>query len=491
MEKLFLNHLNNTNKPLNNCNLILLQTGGGKTYSTFNYAMPKLFNDNIADVIIYVYPYREIYDQNDVQSTLNTNNNIHHIKLEQTNVNLVLKNIEKLVSNGKKVLITATFNSFFASYQNYSNCISNFVQKKSYKSALFIDEAHQWSTSDSTNYCYNTSHRNSDFKATAYKCIENWSNHTPYIYGLTATPTPEQQTNRVVGKLKWSTLIPPLPINDLVMKSAWLKEFKYFKQENLGNVFFDWIDNFENENKNLANLTLYTSNKKKIYHKSMLVRANTSTSPSSNVDNVVYNLVKILKKLYTKNHYKKAEYCIAEMTQYGCYIHNLNGKYKSVSEEDVKQYLSDIYNPLRYLVVVHRGKSGINIPTLKSFFDFRKNPSINNEKEHILYNQMQLIGRLQRINTPFYDVKRNGYNLLDYFELCKKKSLDEVHTLERLFETNSYSVCVPNMEGWKFVENRIRKNVSFDVKDVKNNFIEKTELSDSYMGMKIIQHKFF
>lgn len=453
--------------------LINLQTSAGKTHSTFNFGIPTLFDSYDVDLICYVYPYIEIYDNNTVESAILLSNNAVHIKLEETNMSEISHKIVKYIQNGKKVLLTSTFNSFFAHTENYGNELIKVCKTNCITSALFVDEIHQWSTSDYTHYNYNTGNSNKTFNSTAYKCMSNWSKNTPYVFGLTATLTNEMITNRVKGSTTYNVLVDHVPVEKLIHTSAWLDKFTYYNHYDKTKTwvtFKQFIYDFETTNRKVNLLqSKYRYKKNDYFATSMLIRVSDIRGD--------YDTHSVLRCINARlswglryDSHKYTEFCIGVMDQYGCYLYNINGDCKKVDETVIKNRLNQYWDPLRYLIVVNRGKSGININTLKWYFDFRTSKSKNSEGDYILPNYKQLLGRLQRLNPPLsyinWFIEEYGYNIQPFISNCKK--YDWSDKLDQLFVTNSYRVCVPNLQIWREIESAIVNEISNTLDTVKS-----------------------
>ncbi len=472
---------------VNTIKLINLQTGGGKTHETFHAAIPTLFDDMGVQLMCYTYPYTELYDEDAIISCILRSNNIVHIPIESTNIPTLLNTISKCIEHNKKVLLTSTNSSFFAHTEKYGKELLNFCKEQKILSAIFLDEIHQWSTSNIKNYNFNTGNNTSFFNASMYDCISKWAEYSPYIFGLTATLTPEQCTNKVKGKTKYQLLVHPIPIEELIYKTAWLDKFIYYDKKNPCSAFNKFIDDFEDSNRSLLDWSNYVWNKNDYFYTSMIIRT-TSTVGDYNINTVRGMLIRKLCSKFKNGSKKMEEYSIATMDQYGCYIYNLDGKRKRVDETELKKLLNKKEHPLRYLLVVERGKSGINISTLKWYFDFRTS-SKRNSDDWIIHNLLQLCGRLHRLNPPYHDynefIEKYGYDLQTY--TSELVSNGDNWMLNKLFITNSYRVCVPDMKIWHTVEDKIRNEISNTLDSVKQ--IISTESDERVVRQSYIQAK--
>ena len=105
---------------------------------------------------------------------------------------------------------------------------------------------------------------------------------------------------------------------------------------------------------------------------------------------------------------------------------------------------------------VEKGKCGLNVHCLKSFFSFRttdKKTSSRLNEEPITNQAIQILGRMMRIWTGMSNkdfVKQWGYDLTNYV-----KSLNTVQK-NTLLELNSFDICVPDNDMWRTTSKEIR-----------------------------------
>ena len=132
---------------------------------------------------------------------------------------------------------------------------------------------------------------------------------------------------------------------------------------------------------------------------------------------------------------------------------NLPGKYmiskELVDERTLIRNLNNPDHPSNIVLFVNKGKCGLNVHNIKSYFSFRRTDKKTSKtlgNIEIVDSAIQTLGRMMRIWTGVLNrefVKTWGYDLTNYV-----KSLNSVERNE-LLELNSYDICVPNNDMWK------------------------------------------
>ena len=130
------------------------------------------------------------------------------------------------------------------------------------------------------------------------------------------------------------------------------------------------------------------------------------------------------------------------------------------TEQEVKNALANPEHACQILIVIEKGKMGMNIHNLKTYMSFRKTDkemSSKYDNKPITETAKQIVGRFMRIWTGMTNekfVKEYGYDLTEYV-----KNLDE-DGLKSLFKLNSYYLYVPNNEMWRAAIKMIKKDLS-------------------------------
>ena len=135
---------------------------------------------------------------------------------------------------------------------------------------------------------------------------------------------------------------------------------------------------------------------------------------------------------------------------------NFNSKtheveYEEAEEETLLKNLNDPDHPSNIVLFLNKGKCGMNVHNIKSYFSFRATDKKTDSgfidgEVPILDSAIQTIGRMMRIWTGILNkdfVKNWGYDLTNYV-----KSLNSVER-NNLLELNSYDVCVPDNQMWR------------------------------------------
>ena len=104
---------------------------------------------------------------------------------------------------------------------------------------------------------------------------------------------------------------------------------------------------------------------------------------------------------------------------------NQESRWVGSTEAEILRRIKDPTDPLKHLIVVDKGKMGLNIPNLSMLVSFRMSEKTNKEDivEKITYNNKQLLGRLVRMyvsptNAELNTKDREGgdsiYGLMHY-----------------------------------------------------------------------------
>jgi len=400
-------------------------TGQGKTYSTGKVFIPYLANEKNVEIFVVSVPTTEILDKDDFQKFL-----IPHGFAIAFNAKEALHLSETL---GLKVVLLTTNQGFVVAEKG-----KNFIEylKKSGKLfAIFIDEAHTWLVSDIINYKDVNGGTTPKYEATMFKNLAELSFHSPYIFGLTATPNAEQfGTVNTIGNMSFEV------INKLPPKKVMLSKVAYFGTENFyGENFitekFSINSRFEN-----AIVKNFTDNSGGIKKTMMVSVGNENASTGYDKSYVMHQTILALN---TNALVAEDEKVIALLTgnpsETGVY--STNGSFEKLDEDDIKKKLNDNNDPLKIVIVVQKGKMGMNIFTLKTLFSFKPQNKKNTSGVAITEFAIQTLGRLVRLNTgieknEFAD--KYEYDLSNYMKTLSEKQKNEV------LEANTIDIYLPD-----------------------------------------------
>lgn len=335
-------------------------------------------------------------------------------------------------------------------------------------SALISDEAHIASTSGFPNYRKNTGSSNPRYEAKYYKKLRDLSYFTPYIIGLTATESFEQIGKlEVVDKMKYSVINKKPNRYKMSTQSAWFKEritysFTKGRKFNPQN-----IHNMKNRTSMFIKMYLKIMRKYPRYKQSMLIKTGRS--------NCIMPLHETLKFFKEEIERLAPElintYCFAELTEKGAKLIKINedGSFK-IKKEDTYTVLkkaNSLTDNLRFLFVVEKGGVGLNVNTLKWLISYRTTEPKGVERNYVLNNPKQLVGRLVRPNVlmdikKFKEIYPNNYNTSEYINDITDEEF------EAFSEMNSIRMLTCDNNYWSNVERELTEETLIRTEEAKN-----------------------
>jgi hypothetical protein len=415
-------------------NMIVGTTGLGKTFTTFNTFIPHLFNKKNLDLVIFTYPTTEVYDKDDAIAVLR----------ETSGVQLV-DNIDDAIfylGQGIKVFLPVTHQMILANKYFLDVIIS-----AGYKMAWFVDEPHTWlGCSSSEHYKDVTGNYNALYGGVLYKMVAKVSAITPYVFGTTATPTNEHKHLLLpVGDMEFKIINDYPSTREIISACGWMGGVSYFDIENpyeVGHIFSKFFGKHIEKNNLFGKRTMMIS----------------CEAANGSMGYTIENILDLLKDEYISLGDFTSQTIVQITNDFKGYVNIVNTNfnngtyqlsYEKVDERTLIRNLNDPNHPSNIVLFVNKGKCGMNVHNIKSYFSFRKTnkkTSSNLKSKEIVDTPIQTLGRMMRIWTGVSNrefVKDWGYNLTEYV-----KSLNSVER-NNLLELNSYDVCVPNNDMWK------------------------------------------
>lgn len=421
------------NKYKNTMNIITGPTGLGKTWATFNYIVPELFDNKDLQLIIYSYPTTEIWEESyKSYITDNTSSDIHV-------VNEVVRAKSKL-KQGKKVFLHLSNQALVveSSGLDFLDYITTDTSLNS-KIGIFCDEVNQWMTSDQRHY-KEVQGWKTKVKCMMYKKTAELSNITPYCFGLTATPQAEQRGDVIpIGDMKYNIVNEYPNLATIVGRTKAIGEVHYFDIFNKQKTY-DMFEQSITKHMELCELTGK--------YPSMIINVKAGIRNDYTLDTIVLKLQEILS---TYTCFDINDNCIAIMTGKEQSLCSTTGKTilptktKTLNEQDIKDGLADSDDKLMFLFVIEKGKSGLSINSLVTYFSFRPISAVDSNEDVITEMAKQKLGRFHRLYTGIDMNKYSekwGYGLTNYVPTLNKNET------EKVIQLNSYNVYVPDDEGW-------------------------------------------
>ena len=473
-----------------------LQTSGGKTHFQ-NKEMPIKLKEAFPDMkyIFRLSPTREVaYDGTFVDvSDLSGEYNFGYVPDPPSTG--ILDAFGKMPNT--VLCISCTHTYFITNFER--------LLKYASQSVLVIEEAHQFigcADSGSESYIINFGY-SSEYTAETWQKIAKWRDVNPRILGFTATPTEHHKGHSslsdqfiVCGKLADKKVILP--------SQAWMNTphpysfTKYQGQSSVEPAIHQSIDLlFEREQK-LIDLKYFTfdmdddtygklqSLKKdyslqrdeQVLHKIIedeykrefgdklpTISSDYRTDKDANINTKLTALYvcgdsrgvwgcsidevreTIAKYLLADCGYEESDKMIATMVEDssgGNTVWTLGGiaSEKHVENSVLMSRLHDEYDPLRFLLVINRGRSGINVHNLTAGVICR----IRDPKEVRTPIPIQIFGRMVRLNPGTGDIVRKQYmnNLDNYLKYYSEDcNLDIETVIETVKVSNVFDIWHP------------------------------------------------
>ena len=436
----------------NVCHIIRGMMGQGKTYVTATDYLPTLFSDEFGvKFAIYSVPNNEIMDIDLFMSTL-----VEHGVVVTDSIDTAIRFSRK----GKKVLLCTSHMMF--TVMEKGRKLLNYLKSSNILFSIFLDEAHTWLVSHFLNYHNVMGATSPKYKARAFTLLEELSNYSPYIFGITATPNREHNgITKPLGNMKFE-VINEFPSKEaMVSRSAWyrnidqfnIKDEKQIKRMVRSFLYKIYNDEIQSGSKKVVLIQTGRSNHREGY-------------TFDHVMSIVHDIIKedglwdVDDKLFAVMTGDKRKI----MSPNGNHIDKFNGVSGTEADASIKEALNDFNHPSRFCFVVDKGKVGMNIFNLGGFISFRDYDKKNDVKEAVIEMAVQILGRPVRINVgsdidSFKDTF--NYDLEEYV-----RSLDHSE-IDKLFVTNTFDVLVPNISMWDEALNQIKSIYASSVSEAK------------------------
>lgn len=324
------------------------------------------------------------------------------------------------------------------------------------ESILVIEEAHQFigaADPGRDSYVVNFGY-SSEYTAETWQRIAKWRDINPRIIGFTATPTEHHKGHtslsdqfRVCGKLADKKIILP--------SQAWMNTphsypfTKYQGQSSVESAIHQSIDLLFDREQKLTDLKVSDN-----FKQDKDVQINTKLTAlyvcgdsrgvwGCSIDEVRET---ITKYLLADCGYEESDKMIATMVEDssgGNTIWTLDGvAAEKVDNPTLMKRLHCEIDPLRFLLVINRGRSGINVHNLTAGVICR----IRDPKEVRTPIPIQIFGRMVRLNPGTGDVVRKQYmnNLDNYLKYYSEDYNVDIETvIETIKVANVFDIWYP------------------------------------------------
>ena len=424
--------------------IFTLQTGGGKSHFQ-NTEMTLILKDVFPELkyIFRLSPTVEVARDGTFDDVKEYNKNSGYIIRSSTDPSPDL--LDYVVDDADGILCVSITHNYFI------HNIERLIQYAPY-SVLCIEEAHQFiGCADKGRENYITvSGYGAEYTAETWQRIEKWKDINPRVIGFTATPTVHHQGTNNTLTDQFIVCGDLVSLEDILPFQSWLDKTteypleRYQGARDIKNHVQNSIDTLFDKEEKLEELRAVDSNinsKLTGYY----ICGDTRGVWGCPIDEVRDIIADYLLSIGINPDSKM----IATMREGnnlsngGCLIWDLEGnKEKVESAKILFERLQNPNDPVRFLLVVSRGRSGINVSNLSVNVVCR----IRDPKEIRTHIPIQIFGRMVRANTGTGDLIRTRYNnnLDEYLE---KYSEDYDVDIETVIETikiaNTFDIWYP------------------------------------------------
>jgi len=424
--------------------IFTLQTGGGKSHFQntemtldLKDAFPKL------KYIFRLSPTVEVARDGTFDNISKLNSHCNYILQSSTDPSPDFLDLASLVDN-VILCVSVTHNYFIHN-------IERLIQYAPF-SVLCIEEAHQFiGCADKGRKKYITvSGYGAEYTAETWQRIERWKNINPRVIGFTATPTVHHKQNDKSLTNQFNTVNDLVPLDSILPFQSWLDKTteypleRYQGARDIKNHVQNSIDILFDKEEKLEELREVDSNinpKLTGYY----ICGDTRGVWGCPIDEVRDIIADYLLSIGINPDSKM----IATMREGnnsshgGCLIWDLEGnKEKVESAKILFERLQDPNDPVRFLLVVSRGRSGINVSNLAVNVVCR----IRDPKEIRTHIPIQIFGRMVRTNTGTGDLIRTRYNnnLDEYLEKYSEDYDVDIETVIKTIKiANTFDIWYP------------------------------------------------
>jgi hypothetical protein len=172
---------------------------------------------------------------------------------------------------------------------------------------------------------------------------------------------------------------------------------------------------------------------------------------------------------------------IATMTETGIRVWDLNGNSETIRCNDSQELirrLEDPENPLRYVIVVNRARSGINVHN----FHVEVVCRLRDPKEIRTLIPLQIYGRMVRIDVGTGNIIRQKYkNNIELYikEYSKEYGIPIEVVIETIKVSNNFDIWYPDNP-------KIKRTWRDSIQDFKDDYVNIIEEGHAWLDKKFI-----
>lgn len=449
-----------------------LQTGGGKSYFQ-DKEMPIVLKRAFSELkyIFRLSPTNEVANDGTFEKVEELNGEEYTFAYAADPIECFL-HAWKSVENGV-LCISCTHTYFTVNFER--------LLKYAPYSILCVEEAHQFiGCGDKGSIPYGTTTGYSSvYDAQTIQRIEKWGEINSRIIGFTATPTLHHKGFETLSD-KFQVCSQLASLEEILPSQAWInktKEYPYVKHHGKDSVKTSIEESIDSIFDREARLIDLVSEDKNIIPKlsGLFIAGDRRGVWGCPIDEVR----EIISNYLLSIGYDESEKMIATMVEDssgGVTIYNLNGETTRLrgGATELIERLQDSNDPVRFLIVINRGRSGINVHNLATCVICR----IRDPQEVRTPIPIQIFGRMVRLNTGTGDIVRKKYenHLMNYIP---GYSMD----YDVSYETIVKSISIANAFDIWYPENSKTKRTWKDsLQEFKELYVNSVE--DGYNFLK-------
>lgn len=449
------------------------QTGLGKSYFQ-DKEMPVILKNVFPDLkyIIRVSPTTEVADDGTFFGVDSLSNDETLYQYCDNLDPITVKNLENLSGRVDLVACVSVTHSYFCLYFDR-------IVKLAKNAVVVIEEAHQYvGCGDNGSEAYITTYGyHSQYKASMIDNFFEWAKVNPRIIGFTATVTKHHEGDKSLTDRFWICNEMPEK-KSLIASQAWLGdviEYQFAKhsgKNSISKYIGDSVEKIRDTESKLAQLQEYDSNI--ICKKTGLFLAGTKVGAwGASIDDVRMELSEYL--LGTGEDPESQ--MIATMTENGIRVWDLNGNSETIrcnNSQELIRRLEDPENPLRYVVVINRARSGINVHN----FHVEVVCRLRDPKEIRTLIPLQIYGRMVRIDVGTGNIIRKKYNNnieLYVREYSKEYGIPIEVVIETIKVANNFDIWYPDNP-------KIKRTWRESIQDFKEDYVNTIEEGHAWLN---------
>lgn len=498
--------------PLNTMRIINSKMSTGKTWSIPNVFCEKLAKRGVK-LIIVAFPLNEIPDISEFEKAQDRMSeelgfNFKIVDAVGESKDSLDRLWDRIDEEGEPVQPTIILTTNQYLYVNNKEKFAEYINKVGPKKcAIFQDEAHSWMTSCSDNYENDKGVKIGFYAASGYVFLEKFAQESPYVFGITATPTAELKHQaedfklhedyvelNPAGTMKFEVITESQAKNELTGFVAPYKKLGLFDVSNQEEV----EDLIEAQLEEILYQWQTTGIKKTMIIWGTNDSSHEPTPQSWRTDRIIQTIQKILRKNSGKPHWpKEGVGAIVEMTHKGNFLYSRSNENHIARYQSSAQAKSAISKTPKgtgvaespfILLVKQKAKVGMSINNISTGIMLRsserkfKNP-LKAGVTYVTGVSIQQIGRLMRLNLPEavkeFNKEHKTFGFLNYFTQPGLSYSDK----GSLIDSISFKFFAPNIPMWVQAFEELKSEYNSVEEDQENlRILESQIISTASVG---------